>query len=209
MADAEPQRINTRFSGREGQRAGLSDTVVFDHNLVGQVLAEALVRFYDAEGEFLDWRRSLFLLDQSSGVATVIADDTDPLLGAANPLVLDFQHGVLNEAGQVAFVSGLFSDEALFAYDPAGGLTRVVGVGDSFFGGTVAGFEILDGSAGVSGLNNLGQLAFRYDLDNGESGVAVFTVPEPGVGVLLTLGLTALSGRPKRRTALSLRRAHG
>jgi hypothetical protein len=51
------------------------------------------------------------------------------------------------------------------------------------------------------GFNNLGQIVFRYDLENGISGIAVASVPEPSMLGMVAVAVLGLPRRrPRRRT---------
>lgn len=94
----------------------------------------------------------------------------------------------INTAGAVAFL-----DSAIYVSE-GGALTPVIFIGEELFGSTVS-----DLGFGSTGLNDAGQLAFRYTLEDGRSGIAVASVPEPGCALLSVLGGAALLAR--RRNA--------
>ena len=97
----------------------------------------------------------------------------------------------LNDNGQVAFYAGLtetlntFSDlTGLFFYDPADGLRLLYKTGDEFNGSTIATINTTgtdpyasDRASGspASGLNNHGDLSFKFELEDGRTGVAVWS----------------------------------
>lgn len=92
-----------------------------------------------------------------------------------------------NDAGQAAFLANFVdgvtgaTEPGLFFYDPSLGLLQVALRGDAFLGSTVVGLEFEGGLVDEgSGLNNHGQMAYRFTLDDGTSGIAIWTVPEPG-----------------------------
>jgi hypothetical protein len=61
---------------------------------------------------------------------------------------------------------------------------KVISAGDPLFGSTVSFVNV-----GVHGLNDAGQIGFRYTLADGRQGIAVANpVPEPGSAALLALG---------------------
>ena len=117
----------------------------------------------------------------------------------------------LNDLGQLAFVADIDLQDGgstvdqfgLFFYDDLLGLTSVARTGDAFDGSTItdlrftSGFSLQDEG---SGLNDLGQVAYAYSLADGRSGVAVWTIPEPGVAMT---GLALLSLATLRRRAAS------
>ena len=116
----------------------------------------------------------------------------------------------LNNRGQVAFsTDDAFGDAfGIFLFDDAFGLVAVVRVGDAFDGSTVADLRFSPGlqfQEEGSGLNNLGQVAYGYTLNDGRSGVAIWTlIPEPTVAtVFYGLSLAALQ-RPRRRQTASV-----
>ncbi len=69
------------------------------------------------------------------------------------------------------------ASELFVGTDPVAG--KVIGVGDTLFGGTVIYLESSPLSSART-INDKGQIAFRYNLSNGEAGVAVAT--PSGVG---------------------------
>ncbi len=115
-------------------------------------------------------------------------------IALVDPTFLNFQTlSSINTAGMVAFRATLSGGNGLFLGDGTT-TTQVIRTGDALFGSTVS---LLD--VGETGLNDAGQLAFKYTLANGVSGVAVAAaVPEPGSALLL-LGGAALLGLRRRR----------
>ncbi|MEI9895593.1 MAG: PEP-CTERM sorting domain-containing protein [Chthoniobacter sp.] len=102
----------------------------------------------------------------------------------------------INIAGTVAFRADLDGGGVGLFVGDAGGVTRVIGTGDTFNGSTVTSVV-----AGPDALNDLGQLSFYYALSNGTTGIAVVSVPEPAAGVLMIgAGLFLLLSR-RRATA--------
>ena len=114
----------------------------------------------------------------AGGPVTTIADFTGDFGSFGAPAV--------NAAGDVAFLAtldaggvGIFTGD-----DPVA--DKVIAAGDALFGSTVTDLRF------SRALNDGGQIAFRYDLANGATGVAIATiVPEPaGVAVLLPVATT-------------------
>jgi hypothetical protein len=104
----------------------------------------------------------------------------------------DFGIPAINGAGTVAFRAGLDAGgEGIFTGpDPA--TDKVIAVGDVLFGSTVTALRF------SRGLNDDGDIAFRYTLADDRTGIAVAVVPEPaGVGVFGAL--SALAFRRRRR----------
>lgn len=94
----------------------------------------------------------------------------------------------LNPAGQVAFgatlagTSGGYADNSgIYFHDDALGLLKVARKGDPFLGSTFVGLEFWSATGVFSGLlNNRRQVAFEFDLNDGRSGIAVWTAPAGG-----------------------------
>jgi hypothetical protein len=102
-----------------------------------------------------------------------------------------------NAAGQIAFlaelsdtVNGPAAGKGLYLHDPENGLQQIVRTGDSFGSSTVTNLffngTLLNAissqspDTSVSGFNASGELAFAFDLANGQSGVAIWSNSLPG-----------------------------
>jgi hypothetical protein len=157
-------------------------------NNAGQVLFLA-TNMRETAGFHLD-DSGLFRTDGTPGSLTQIAreDQTAP---DGNGVFSGFLNFALNDDGQVAF-QGFLRDTAngssdsigLFFYDDSRGLQQVVRTGDSLLGSTI---EVLDFRGGLGpgadegdGFNAAGEIAYRFDLADGRSGIAVWSPPEPG-----------------------------
>lgn len=114
----------------------------------------------------------------------------------------------LNDAGQVAFeawidttASGTRNENAIYLYDEAYGLLEVAREGQSYLGSPLTDVALLELSPSTIGrpagqnrsaLNEAGQIAFRFSLADGRSGIAIASVvPEPGM-----LGMMIFSALP-------------
>jgi len=132
----------------------------------------------------------------SGGPITTIADSSGPFQSFSKP--------VINDSGTLAFAASLDAGAVGLFIGPDPLTDEVIRLGDPLFGSTLRGLELFD-----EGLNNSGQIAFRYFLDDGRIGIAradplVTPVPEPGTLGLLAAGLlgAVLSGRRPRRGGL-------
>lgn len=113
----------------------------------------------------------------------------------ANGFFSEFSDPAFNEAGQAAFLANLSGtsgsltdDTGLFFYDDALGLSKVIREGDFYLGSVVVGLDFnstvnsnsveSDGNE-RSGLNDLGQVAYRFDLADGRSGIAIWSPRDP------------------------------
>jgi hypothetical protein len=98
-----------------------------------------------------------------------------------------FDSPTINADGTVFFMATLPGNINGIFYGSNPVTNRLIAVGDPLFGSTVTALNI-----GSFGLNDLGQLAFYYNLADGRNGLALATpVPEP---TALMLGGAALSG---------------
>ena len=171
---------------RAGEPAPDGDGTVADSNGIPDVALN------DAGGlafrlRFEDGDVGLYLSDGGAGgTSRRVARTGDAAPGGGE--FSNVQAYALNDAGQVAFFSslaGAAGSTGLFFHDDALGLLAVARAGDPLLGGTLR----TVGFAGVSsdpasigrgtGLNDAGQVAFSYSLEDGRSGVAIWTVPEP------------------------------
>lgn len=96
----------------------------------------------------------------------------------------------LNNAGQVAFFAKLTGttggnndNDGIFFFDDALGLIEVAREGAPFLGSTYQSLQFKFAFASKmresSGLNNQGQVAFKFALNDGREGIAVWTAPTP------------------------------
>lgn len=146
-----------------------------------------------------------------------------PILRTGDPLP-DGQAGVfsalgngddgevaLNEEGQIVFLAAIdlqdggteFDTFGLFFYDPEAGLGTIAVQGQDFDGDTLAAIRFRDNAGALndaaSGLNDFGQVAFQYSLENGETGIALYNIPEPTTATLFAACLAGLATRRPRR----------
>ena len=143
--------------------------------------------------------------------------------GAGGDLFEGFFQPDINDDGQVAFLASVREipgisppndDElALYAYDPAAGLTLVVREGQRFDvgGGEFRTISTTDGirfatglgaeinSDRLSGLGEDGQLAFSLRFTDGTMGIFLATVPEPGMVGVIGVGAGVLLRRRRGR----------
>ncbi|MEM1446123.1 MAG: choice-of-anchor tandem repeat NxxGxxAF-containing protein [Planctomycetota bacterium] len=114
-------------------------------------------------------------------------------------VISSFGIRALNDANQLAVavsltdVVGPAGRSELLFYDPTTGLHSIARTGIEFLGSTLT---IIDVNGGEI-LSDNGQVAYRFELADGRSGIAVWTLPEPNAIALLTAaGLTLLRRRP-------------
>ena len=98
---------------------------------------------------------------------------------------------VLNDAGQTIFQASHTgatpgTETGIYFHDPVLGLRTVVRTGQTILGQTVTSLAIVEGmpfqsssQLERSGLNELGQVAFRFTADGGAQGLAIWSPPSP------------------------------
>ncbi len=142
--------------------------------------------------------RGVFRGDGTNALVEIaLSDEAAP---DGNGVFFGFGTPDVNSAGQIAFVGthiqtneGSSDDRGLYFYDDLVGLKQVVREGDAFLGSTITRIGY-PGPVGRrldmrSALNDLGQLAYQFELADGRQGIAIATlVPEPST---LLLGLLA------------------
>jgi hypothetical protein len=129
----------------------------------------------------------------TNGVVATVVDDSGPF---AN---FNFIPGI-NAAGQVAFRAALDAGgEGLFlGPDPVA--DKVIRTGDALFGSELTALDF------ERGLNDNGDVAFRYVLANGVGGIAVGRlVPEPSTAILLAIALLGVWKSRYRRHGCSVK----
>lgn len=160
----------------------------------GQAAFTALL---DGTSGGLDDDRGIFRGDALTGPTQIVRKGQAAPDG--NGLFASIGNPALNDAGQVAFAASLSGtldgtgdDRGIFFFDELLGLLQVAREGDSFLGSTITALGFQDSIAFEadegSGLNNLGQVAYRFTLADGREGVAIWTIPEPASLALLGLG---------------------
>ena len=103
----------------------------------------------------------------------------------------------INAGGTVAFFATTDSGNNGIFTGPDSVANKVIESGDPLFGGTVAALDIF-----TEGLNDAGQIAFFFELDNGTRGIAradPAEVPEADTLPLLSIGLGALALAVRRK----------
>jgi hypothetical protein len=128
------------------------------------------------------------------GTLTTIADSSGPFTG-------NFGNEVdINASGKVAFKATLDAGGSGIFTGPDPVADKVIQTGDALFGSTVT--VVGDVSARTSDIfdmNDHGEIAFRYELANGVSGIAVARiVPEPSSAIVLSVVLGVWRSRRRR-----------
>jgi len=110
-------------------------------------------------------------LEIFTGNGSGVVARTDP----NSPFFIESEHPSLNNRGEVAFFAReLGGGQGIFV-ERSGGASpvAVIEAGDTLFGSIVTGLDL-----GRFALNDRGQLAFHYDLEDGRSGVAILSPKE-------------------------------
>lgn len=147
--------------------------------------------------------------ETSGGLGSVVLT-SDLAPGGGGASFDGVQEFAVNSNGMVAFEAGLDSFESgIWLLDQNGLLNKLVMTGDliEVAPGDFRTVEFLDFqgesmTSMSSGLNDLGQVAFYAEFDDGSSGIFVSnaTIPEPTTGILLSvLSIGLLARRRKRR----------
>jgi hypothetical protein len=112
----------------------------------------------------------------------------------------------LNNAGQVALLAsltgtsgGATDDRGIYFFDDVLGLLPVAREGNSFLGSSITqlSFNML-ASDEHNGFNERGHVAFQFELADGRSGIAIWSVPEPGTALLALGGLSLVMAAWRR-----------
>ncbi len=117
------------------------------------------------------------------GSITALVEPGDTLPGSSTTFV---NTGVVaaNDQGQVLFSADLSDDDyGLFFFDDTLGIIKVVSENDALLGSNILdltyGWTTIGGDE-HSGFNNLGQFSYQFRLDNGRTGIAIWSPPIPG-----------------------------
>ncbi len=154
------------------------DTVAFTTEFVGGV----------------DRDSGIYVTD-SNGPTLVAFEDTEVPNGDRYFQSFIPDTATFNDNGEMVFLAelsntpnGSATGQGLYYYSVGTGLTTIIETGAMFdgdelsllgFTGTLLAQSLQFADASLSGLNNLGQVAFAYTLDDGSNGVAVWTLPDP------------------------------
>ena len=179
---AVPFSTNSTFTSFDSPTVNDSGQVAFIANTSdGESNSEAVIIFDSLTNEFV-----------SVATRGDAAPDGD---GEFNRFTSLF----LNDAGQVLFRAGFRgseSNEGLVLFDQDLGLIQIARDDRELFGSSIRDFNF------SPALNNSGQVAFNFNLEDRRAGVALVTVtavPEPSGLSLLALGWAAVSIRRRKR----------
>ncbi len=160
-------------------------------------------------------KHALFLGDEATITKITRKDDPVP---AGDAVFRSLGHGTatvaINASGQVACRIGInvsgTNETALFLFTPGHGLTEIVRTSDALDGSTITNLDFagtpINGNYlpdSNSGLNDAGEVAFRYELVNGNQGIAVWRTPLPVIGSAELVGIQFIvsgSGGPTNAT---------
>lgn len=172
-------------------------------NNAGQIGFLGSVRGVTGQPNGLVGYSGIFRGDAESGLQPIARQDQATPSG--NGSFRSLTPPAINDAGQMAFFAYLFvsdgeytNDAGIFFYDDNRGLIEVVREGDTLLGSTITSIGFFTGNSSGSisekrnGFNELGQIAYRFTLANGHSGIAIWSIPEPTSAALLALGGLAM-----------------
>ena len=175
--------VNTTTIVRDGDPAPdgngvFADVFLRELSSSGQIMFDA--RLADANGA-VALGKGIYRYDDGSITALVRPGDTLPGSGET---VVNAGIVAANDQGQVLF-SAEFSDEyyGLFFFDESLGIIKVVGDNDAFLDSNIVDWNYAWATLGSdehSGFNNLGQFSYQFRLDNGRTGIAIWSPWVPG-----------------------------
>lgn len=152
--------------------------------------ASGLVAFEASISEGANRDSSIFLGDGT--VAAQIIARSRQAVPDGNGDFSDFNF-TLNDSGQLAFFAGLQNTASpqndnfgIYFYDESLGLIKVARLGDPLLGSTITRLNFASGidydqpGNQQTGLNILGQVAYRFELASGEWGIALWSGPDSG-----------------------------
>jgi hypothetical protein len=146
----------------------------------------------------------IFLFDDALGLRQLVREGQAAPDG--NGALFSLGSPTLNNRGQMAFISpligtsgGTSDDSGIFFFDDASGLLQVARKGGDLLGSTITSLSFNSNGDERSGFNELGQVAYHFELADGRRGVAIWTIPEPTSAALLGLGGAALLCQVRRR----------
>ena len=171
-------------------------------NNQGDVVFQSHINRWDVAGE--EW--GLFIGTPDSVEKIAYSGETVPGgNGRFTTQLNQIRYGI-NDHGQVAFLADITNTadtEGIFFWDPHYGLHKVVQRGDLIDGLEIGNLFLMSEADGFSSLNNRGEVAYWYVLENGSTGAAVWRLPTPGT--LVVLGMSASLWTGRRRESLSCR----
>ncbi len=154
-------------------------------------------------GELDSGGSGVFTSSVGEPVVTIAESDGPP--NASGAQFTAFGKPVINDEGLVAFAAlESFIGYGVYTSGEAG-VDKVIRLGDPLFESTVTELEFF------RGLNNQGQVAFRYGLASGVQGIAVATrIPEATAATLAIAGaIGGASLRPRRERRADFARGEG
>ncbi|MEM7626906.1 MAG: choice-of-anchor tandem repeat NxxGxxAF-containing protein [Planctomycetota bacterium] len=206
---------------REGDPApGVTDDAVFDHfgfinlNAAGDIAFRAWLRGGEERVLGAPDPSNVAVFGPGAGAGSaldVLARAGDPAPGVDDGAVFRSFDGVrINAAGTVTFGAALRTGDepgagevninnqsALFAY-VNGVLELIVREGDLFtvdLTDSLAETRTISHINSSGGFNDAGEMALSLAFTDGTSGIFTVTIPEPGVGALLAMGIGLLMRR--------------
>ncbi|MCW1924105.1 hypothetical protein OKA05_16175 [Luteolibacter arcticus] len=162
-------------------------------NQAGVVAVTVDINLNNGEGPYDE--EGIILGDGTPGGITMVAR-TGQAVPGGNGTLYTFTNPALNNAGQLAFRASILkpgggSEFGLFFFDPLEGLFLICRAGAPFLGSTVDTFNFFNSGGyptdGRTGLNESGEVAFEFVLDNGKEGIARWsTAPGPVIPLQIT-----------------------
>jgi hypothetical protein len=156
--------------------------------------------FVQAQVDYNGNIEDVLLLGDVNSLAVIVREgDPSP---DGNGTFSSLGNSMANESGQVVFyavlentANGFDDNYGIFAWDRDTGVHKITRERDTVQGSTVVNFDVrsVDNVPNRAGINQLGQVAYRFDLANGQYGAAVWTKPFVAESLEVNSG-TVLSG---------------